>query len=271
MDFASGYRNKRVVVTGCHSGIGHATAAQLIAAGAEVHGRDIKPVDLALASFSALDLRDPQNIEAAVASIDGPIDGLFNCAGIAPGPSPLDVMKVNFIGTRTLTDLLVPKMGEGAAIVSVSSNGGAGWARRLPLLRELTATKSFAEAADWYDRHIDAAPEAYSFSKEALIVWTMQCSASLIKRGIRINCTTPGAVQTPMLEEIEKTTPAALIDVVAEPIGRRSTAAEQASPLLFLNSGAASYINGAVLPVDGGFISARTVNDAASALPVGRR
>jgi NAD(P)-dependent dehydrogenase (short-subunit alcohol dehydrogenase family) len=70
-----------------------------------------------------------------------------------------------------------------------------------------------------------------------------------------MNCTLPGAVQTPMLVEIEKASPKALIDQVAEPIGRRSSADEQAAALLFLNSPRASYINGVVLPVDGGFMA----------------
>lgn len=174
------YKVKRVVVTGCHSGIGHATARLLAAFGAEVHGLDIKPVDLVLASFCSLDLRDPRSIEAAAASIGGPVDALFNSAGVGPSLSPLDVMKVNFIGTRYLTDLIVPAMGEGSAIVSFASNGGAGWPHHLPLLKELTATSSFETGVEWYEEHADAVPAAYSFSKEALIVWTMQASSRLI-------------------------------------------------------------------------------------------
>ena len=140
----------------------------------------------------------------------------------------------------------------------------------LALLKGLTATTSFDAASDWYDSNSAAARAAYSFSKEAVIVWTMQASATLIGQGIRINCTNPGAVQTPMLEQIEAMTSAAVIDVVAQPIGRRSSALEQAWPLLFLNSAAASYVNGAVLPVDGGFLSARAMDEVASQTPVGR-
>jgi NAD(P)-dependent dehydrogenase (short-subunit alcohol dehydrogenase family) len=270
MDLSEHYRGKRVVVTGCHSGIGHATAGLLVAAGAEVHGFDIKPVDPALAHFAALDLRDARSIEAAAASVGGPVDALFNCAGVSHALPPLEVMKVNFIGTRYLTELLVPAMARGAAVVSVASNGGAGWPQNLALLKQLTATTSFDAAAAWYEANSAAAKAAYSFSKEALIVWTMQASTTLITQGIRINCTNPGAVQTPMLEQIEAMTSAAVIDVVAQPIGRRSSAEEQACPLLFLNSAAASYVNGAVLPVDGGFLSARAMDDAASQTPVGR-
>jgi NAD(P)-dependent dehydrogenase (short-subunit alcohol dehydrogenase family) len=46
---------------------------------------------------------------------------------------------------------------------------------------------------------------------------------------------------------------------VAQPIGRRSQAGEQAGPLIFLNSDAASYINGAIIPVDGGFSAAQAI------------
>ncbi len=270
MDVLAHYLGKRVVVTGCYSGIGHATAQLLIEAGAEVYGFDIKPADLALARFAELDLRDPRSIEAAAASVSAPVDALFNCAGVSHALPAPQVMKVNFIGTRYLTELLVPAIASGSAVVSVASNGGAGWQNNLALLKELTATTSFDAAADWYEANSAAARAAYSFSKEAIIVWTMQASATLIARGIRINCTNPGAVQTPMLEQIEAMTSAAVIDVVAQPIGRRSSAQEQAWPLLFLNSAAASYINGAVLPVDGGFLSARAMDEAASQAPVGR-
>ena len=271
MDLSEHYNGKRVVVTGCHSGIGHATAQLLIEAGAEVHGFDIKPVDLALARFAALDLRDPCSIEAAASSVGGTIDALFNCAGVSHALPAPQVMKVNFIGTRYLTELLVPAMASGSAVVSVASNGGAGWPHNLALLKQLAATTSFDAAAAWYAANSDAARAAYSFSKEALIVWTMQASTALIARGIRINCTNPGAVQTPMLEQIEAMTSAAVIDQVAQPIGRRSSAEEQAWPLLFLNSAAASYVNGAVLPVDGGFLSARAMDETASQAPVGRK
>ncbi|MBV1687917.1 coniferyl-alcohol dehydrogenase [Novosphingobium sp. G106] len=271
MDILSGYRGKRVVVTGCHSGIGHATASLLLGAGAEVHGLDIKPVDLTLASYTPLDLKDPHSIESASEAIPGPIDALFNCAGVAPGWAPADVMAVNFIGTRYLTERLSVAMGEGSAIVSVASNGGAGWMQHLPILGELTATASFEEAVSWYGAHAAQAPHAYSFSKEAVIAWTLKTSGSLIRRGIRMNCTSPGAVQTPMLDEIEKVTPSASIDVMAQPIGRRSIAVEQAWPLLFLNSDAASYINGVVLPVDGGFLGAKSIDPASSLSDIGRK
>jgi NAD(P)-dependent dehydrogenase (short-subunit alcohol dehydrogenase family) len=101
----------------------------------------------------------------------------------------------------------------------------------------------------------------YAFSKQTLAVWTMATGARLIKQGVRINCTWPSPTQTPMMLEFEKQAPAAAIDIFAEPIGRRSTPEEQAWPLIFLNSDAARFINGHVLPVDGGFMGAVTTGE----------
>ena len=254
-----GYRDKRVVVTGCHSGIGHATTRQLARLGAEVHGLDWKTCDLPLHSFTQLDLRDAQGIEEVLTGLTGPFDALFNCAGMPPGGPPLDVMKANFLGPRLLTDRLLPQIRDGGAIVSVSSNGGMGWRGHLEELLELDSMPSFDDGVQWCEAHAQLVAEGYRCSKEAIIVWTFASAARNIARGIRTNCTMPGAVQTPMLEEIEKTTPSAAIDVIAQPIGRRSSADEQAAALLFLGSPQASYINGAALPVDGGFMSAMSV------------
>ena len=249
------YANRRVVVTGCHSGIGHATARLLLACGAQVHGLDWKPCDLPISHFTLADLRDRDSIDRAITSCESPIDALFNCAGIPPGAPPIDVMKVNYIGTRHLTDGLLPRMQAGSAIVNVASTGGMGWPQHMADLRELIDLDSFEAGAGWSAARPDMIAEGYRFSKEAMIVWTMMHAAPLIRRGIRMNCTLPGAVQTPLLEEIEKVTPSAVIDQVAQPIGRRSSAEEQAQVLMFLGSDAAGYINGAVLPVDGGFMA----------------
>jgi NAD(P)-dependent dehydrogenase (short-subunit alcohol dehydrogenase family) len=250
-----GLAGKRVIVSGCFSGIGHATARQLAALGAEVHGLDWKQCDLALASFTQVDLRDKASIDAAVAGFTGHFDALFNCAGIPHGGPPMDVMRVNYIGTRHLTDALLPMMAQGSAILNVASTGGMGWPARLAELKQLIAADGFAGGERYCESELAMVAEGYRFSKEAIIVWTMVHSAALIRQGIRMNCTLPGAVQTPMLVEIEKATPSAVIDQVADPIGRRSSADEQATALLFLGSPQAGYINGAVLPVDGGFMA----------------
>lgn len=253
-----GYCGKRVVVTGCSSGIGQATALLLQEAGAVVHGFDWREPERHLSRFSLVDMRDRSAIGEAALSLTDPVDALFNCAGLAPMHPWADVMKVNFIGTRLLSELILSKMPAGGAIVTVGSNGGAGWRERVPELRDFIAAGSFEDAVHWCSGNDAPQTNAYAFSKEAIVVWTLAWSAQTIARGIRLNCTSPGAVETPMLAAIEDVTPPGLIDAVAEPIGRRSSPLEQAHVLLMLNSAQASYVNGVDLPVDGGFIAART-------------
>jgi NAD(P)-dependent dehydrogenase (short-subunit alcohol dehydrogenase family) len=252
-----GYSGKRVVVTGCASGIGRATAGILIRLGAVVHGLDCRACDLSLAAFTPIDLGDAESIRFAVSSLENPVAALFNCAGLPPTRAVHDVLKVNFLGTRLLTEFVLERMSAGGAIVSVSSNGGMAWRDRLPLLLDWTTSDGFAAGERWVEQHAGSVGHAYRFSKEALIVWTMACSATLIQRGIRINTTSPGAVQTPMLDEIAAHVPAAAIDATIRPIGRRSSAEEQAWPLVLLNSDLVSYVTGVDLPVDGGFAALR--------------
>lgn len=253
-DFCS-YQNKRVVISGCFSGMGQATAQLLVKLGAEVHGLDYQQTALKLASFTQVDLRDPSAIDAAVEKIGGKVDALFNCAGLPQTFPPLDVMKVNYAGTRQLTGQVLKHMSAGAAIVSISSNGGLGWSRRLPVLMQLLQVDTYEGIVKWCQDNAETVREGYAFSKELLIAWTMLTSVSLIKRGIRINCIMPGPTQTPMMAQFESATAASVLAAAAQPINRRSTPEEQAGPLVFLNSDAASYINGVALPVDGGFMA----------------
>ena len=251
-----GYKGKRVIVSGCFSGMGEATARLLLDQGAEVHGFDFRETALPLASFNTVDLRDPASIEAAVAAVGGKVDALFNCAGMAGGgaATPMDVMKVNFIGTRHVTDCVLPLMSEGGAIVSIASTGGLGWSRRIPVHMELLQTKGFAAAVEWCETHMDQVSEGYAFSKEAVIVWTQFMGAHLIKKGIRINCSLPSPTQTPMMAAFHASSGKDVVDAAAEPLGRYTTPEEQAAPLLLLCSNAAGVVNGVVLPVDGGFM-----------------
>jgi NAD(P)-dependent dehydrogenase (short-subunit alcohol dehydrogenase family) len=254
-DYVS-YKNKRVVISGCFSGMGEATARRLLDLGAEVHGLDFKESKLPLASFTQVDLRDPASAEAAVAKIGGKVDALFNCAGLPPAAGALDVMKVNFLGTRKLTETVLPLMGEGSAIASIASTAAIRWSTRIPKIMELVQTADFDAGFKWCQANLDTVAEGYAFSKEAVVVWTQFRSAQLIKRGIRINCILPGPTQTPMMNSFESSAPVAVIDAAAQPINRRATPDEQAGPLVFLNSDAASYVNGVAFPVDGGFMGA---------------
>jgi NAD(P)-dependent dehydrogenase (short-subunit alcohol dehydrogenase family) len=248
------YESRRVIVTGCSSGMGEATTRLLLERGAEVHGIDINPTETALASFHMCDLRDFEAIEATVASIAGPFDSLFNCAGLPQTFPALDVMKVNFIGMRHLTQCVISKMEPGSAVTTISSTAGFGYLARLPTVLEFVNTRDEQSALAWCESHQDVIAEGYQFSKEAIIVWTMALSNPLIKQGIRINCTSPGPTSTAMMPHFEKAMGRQFMESFPRPIGRNATPEEQALPLLFLNSKAASYVTGHNLEVDGGFI-----------------
>jgi NAD(P)-dependent dehydrogenase (short-subunit alcohol dehydrogenase family) len=252
------YAGKRVIVSGCFSGMGEATARTLVSIGAEVHGVDYKQTALSLASFTNIDLREPASIDAAVAKIGGPVDALFNCAGLPQTFPPLEVMKVNYLGTRYITEKVLPLMKPGSAIACIASTAGFGWSRHMPQIMELIGTGSFEAGLKWCEEHLDLVNEGYSFSKEAIIVWTMFASSSFIKQGIRINCTLPGPTETPMMKDFLSATAETVIDAATQPINRRSTPLEQAYPLIFLNSDLASYVNGVVFPADGGFMGGVT-------------
>lgn len=248
-----GYQGKRVVIAGCFSGMGEACARLLIEAGAEVHGVDIKPSPVALASFTQLDLKDPAAIEAVAASIGGEVDGVFNCAGLPQTFPAVDVVSVNFIGIRHWTNQWIPRMKKGGAIVSISSNAAMGYHAKLPLLSEFVSIQDPVAALEWVKAHPAEIAEGYSFSKEALVVWTQQRGVDLIKQGIRINATLPSPTATPMMKDFEIAAGQKILDIFAKPIGRQATALEQAGPLLLLNSPLASFVSGVCLPVDAGF------------------
>lgn len=250
---AKRFEGKRVIVSGCFSGMGEAAARILLDEGAEVHGFDYRDCALPLAWFHKVDLRDPRSIEAGVEALEGPFDALYNCAGLPQGAPSRDVMGVNFLGTRHLTEQLVPRIREGGSVTSIASTGGLGWSMRLPLLMELAAQPGFDAGMRWCEDHADAVSSGYVFSKEALIVWTMVQSYHLIRRGVRINCTMPGPTLTPMMAHFEANTPPGMLEAGTQPINRMASPAEQAAPLVFLGSSDASFMNGVTLPVDGGF------------------
>ena len=254
MSDALGYKGKRVIITGCFSGMGHAAAKLLLDLGAEVHGFDMKECDLPLASFTKIDLRDRASIEAGVAGVPGKIDKLFSCAGMPGGIAPLDCFTVNFIGNRHLTEQVVPRMEGSGAICAISSTAGMGWHGNLERLMPLMHTTGWDESIQWMSDNAEYVDEGYSRSKEALIIYTQFRAATLIKQGIRLNCSLPQPTATPMMKDFEAAASAAVVGVFAEPLGRYSTPEEQAGPIVLLNSDLATIVNGVALPVDGGFM-----------------
>lgn len=251
------YDGRRAVVTGCASGIGAQVCQQLDELGAHVIGLDRCRPALGLSDFHEVDLSDPASIDEAAAAIAGPVDALFNVAGVSSGiGDPLLVVTINFLGLRHLTEALIPRMPAGSSIVSVSSLAAAAYREHgkqvVPLLRTVT----MRAGRQWCESNPDLLGAGYQISKEAIILYTMRSATALGARGIRINCTGPGVTETPILEQLRTAYGAAYLDDIAKPLGRVCDPAEQAAVLLFLNSRAASYISGQVLWVDGGNVGA---------------
>ena len=252
------YDGRRAVVTGCASGIGEHVVRQLIELGAEVVGLDKRRPALQINDFHEVDLADPDSIDAAVASIGGPVDALFNVAGVSSGVgNPQLVVTINFLGLRHVTEALLPKMPLGSSIVSVSSLAAAGYREHLRSVAPLLNTATMQDGIGWCLAHPEElAGGGYQFSKEAIILYTMRSATVLGARGIRINCTGPGVTETPILDQLRTAYGQGFLDNIPKPLGRVAEPAEQASVLLFLNSRAASYISGQVVWVDGGNIGA---------------
>jgi NAD(P)-dependent dehydrogenase (short-subunit alcohol dehydrogenase family) len=263
------YDGKRVVVTGAASGMGAATAQLLGDLGAKVIALDINEPTVTTATYLRTDLADSQSIAAAVEGIGGPVDALFNCAGLPNTFPGQTVFRVNFLGHRLLTESLVPLMPEGSAIGFISSVGGLNWMAHMGELMELGGVEDYDAAVAWAESHDALVADGYAFSKEAIVYYTMLRCGPLLKKGIRINCISPGPTDTAMMPAFEQAMGKEYMTEFPKPIGRNSTAEEQAYPLVFLNSAAGSYISGHNLMVDGGFLAGMMTGqiDAAALMP----
>lgn len=255
------YEGKRVIVVGGGGmGIGGSVVKLLGELSAEIHVADIQEPSHPVASFVNTDLRKTASIDETINKIGGPVHALFNCAGMPQNRgSGLDLMTVNFLGLRHMTDSTIPLMPEGSSIVSIASIAGNGWQPRLPLLTELVTTATFEDGLAWCEKHLEEVGDGYSTSKQALVIYTMRRCIETIKAGVRMNVTSPGATDTPMLPDFREAAGDQVVDSVFRTFGRPSTPDEQASVMAFLNSPSASYVNGVNIETDGGFTAAATM------------
>ena len=239
---------KVALVTGAARGIGFATARKFLAEGWKVCLLDIDGDTQAIARES---LQDPENTMAVICDVSEPdqvtdainktmaqfgrIDALVNNAGVAVFKPILDtsfaewsrVLAVNLNGSFLCTNACAPHMlaGGGGSVVNITSISGT----RASTLRV-----------------------AYGTSKAALMHLTKQQAAELGNRGVRVNAVSPGPVDTAMAKQVH--TPDIRADYHdAIPLNRYGSEEELAEAVFFLCSDKASYINGQVLNVDGGF------------------
>ena len=249
------YEGKRALVVGCFSGMGESTAKIVQLLGGEVHGVDYKEPDYELGSFTSCDLRNKLEIESMLDGVPGSLDAVFYCAGLPPTHAAIDVMRVNFAATRMVVEGLQPKIARGGAVSIISSTGGLGFLQHMGPIMELLGTDGFDGAIDWCEKNAETVADGYVFSKEVIIVYTMKRALEVVDAGVRVNCISPGPTQTPMMPDFESMSGADLLKKFEGPMDRKAYPDEMGWPLAFLNSDAASFVNGFNVVVDGGFLA----------------
>ena len=248
------FEGKRVVVTGISSGIGEALGKQLAVHGAHVIGLDVVEPHSGLCSeFHRCDLSDNEHILQLAARLGDPLHALFNVAGLPGSHDPDVVMTVNVLGLRALTSAIHPRLADGGTVVNVASGAGAGWSENLQEIASLLDTSDFDAGLAWCREHPRTGPDAYNFSKEVVIVYSMRIAAREFHRGVRVNSVSPGAVETPILKDFYATMNNDTLEQLREHAGGRNGEPDEiASVIVFLASSAAGWVNGADIPIDGG-------------------
>jgi NAD(P)-dependent dehydrogenase (short-subunit alcohol dehydrogenase family) len=254
---------RTVVVTGAAGGLGREVCRLAADAGATVVGLDIADFTADGVEARQADMSDPASIDGFVASLEPSVDVLCNVAGL-PQTAPTEkVLRVNFLGLRHLTESLAPSMSPAACVVNVASNAGNGWPARQETLESFLDLEGFGAGADWVDSHVDEIGDPYIFSKELVQLYTRRRSHTLYRElGVRMNCVSPGEMETPMMAEFRKAVTDKIIDAVAAAgtLGRIATPEEVAPAVVFLASPLAAYCCGEIFNVDGGWTAVNLTN-----------
>ena len=243
---------KVAFVTGGTSGIGRALVRGLAEAGADVvaSSRSRGPVDETAAEIEARgrrtarvtsDVTDRASLEAALAATVaalGRVDVLVNCAGRTKRTPTLDVpeeewdaiLETNLTGTLRACQVFGRHMLE------------RGWGR-IVNIASLSSFVSLFEVA------------AYSASKAAVAALTKSLAIEWGPRGVNVNAIAPGVFRTPLNQALLDGTARGQEFLLRTPLKRFGNVEELAGAAVFLASEAASFVNGEVLVVDGGFLA----------------
>jgi len=260
------FDGKRVLVVGGATGMGAAAARLALDAGADVVVMDYADVNLSGVKAIHVNLADKASIDAAVDACGGPVHALLSCAGVADGPG---IDRINFVGHRHLIDRMLAQdlLGRGAAIGFISSAAGLGWEKNFELLSELLATPDFDSAVAFIQERELA---NYYWMKQAVCAYVASQAFPLLKRGIRINAICPGPTDTPLAQANKDVWLAFGADYRQETGIQAATPMEQAYPLLFLCSEAASGISGVTLITDAGHMMSGITESFPSATMMAR-
>jgi 2-keto-3-deoxy-L-fuconate dehydrogenase len=240
--------DKIAFVTAAGQGIGRETALAFAAEGARVIATDIdeaKVRQIASESIRTAKLDVLHAADIAQAEIDaGPIDILFNCAGVVHQGALLDATEDEW---ELAFDLNVRSM-----FRTMKAFLPGMLARGHGVIINMASVASSIKGVP--NRFI------YTATKAAVIGMTRSVATDYIRQGIRCNCICPGTVHTPSLEERIAVNAAQTGSIDAarqafverQPMGRLGTPEEIAALAVYLASDAAQFVTGQAVVIDGG-------------------
>lgn len=250
---------KHVVVTGGSSGVGEALVSRLTANGHRVYNLDVAapggwPDGLDGVEYIACDLADESAIDDALSALPMHLDALANVAGIAQAAAASRVLAINFLGLRHLTSGVEDRLTPGGAVVCVSSIAGRDWASKYAKILPLLETTSMKEGIEWVEANNEwIARDPYTVSKRCVTAYTLRKAQQMLDKGLRINCVSPGVIDTPLYPQFESLMGEAQSHWLIAQAGRSAKPGDIAEVLEFLTTGDCGWLNGVDIPVDGGY------------------